>query len=90
MAFYPFNESLPLAAVLRAGLDDLRDGRYKLAHVLGNLQSMTAAQAATAFGFADATVAGNAKAELESDIQKLLSDDTGVNSAVVQMLNQFG
>jgi hypothetical protein len=90
MPFYPFNEELPLGETLREGLDDLRGGRYKLAHVLGNLQQMTAAQAVTQFGFADEATATSAKAELESDIQKLLSDDTGVNSAVVQMLNQFG
>lgn len=90
MAFYPFNATLPLGKILRAGLDDLRDGRYELAHVLGNLQAMTAAQALTAFGFDDLTAATAAKAELESDIQKLLSDATGVNSAVTQMLNVMG
>lgn len=85
MAFYTFNESSLLGSVLRSGLDALRDGRYKLAHVLGSLQQMTAQQASDVVG-----VSGSAKTELESDIQKLLSDDTGVNSAVVQMLNQFG
>lgn len=90
MPFYPFNAALPLGTVLREGLDDLRSGRYKLAHVVGNLQQMSNQQIADAFGFADATVAGNAATELLADIQKLLSDEVGVNSAVVQMLNQFG
>lgn len=90
MPFYSFDEQLPLGEILRAGLDDLRDGRYKLAHVLGNLQQMSDAQAATLFGFADEATAASAKSELLSDIQKLLSDEAGVNSAVVQMLNQFG
>ncbi len=90
MAFYPFSDTAPLGKILREGLDDLRNARYKLAHVLGSSQQMTAAQAVTEFGFADATVAASAKGEFESDIQKLLSDDAGVNSAVVQMLNQFG
>ncbi len=95
MAFYPFNADLPLGFVLRAGLDDLRDARYKLAHIVGVLNQMTDAQIALAFGFADSTVAASAKGELQSDIGKLLGRDTGVNSAqvddaLIQMLNQFG
>lgn len=85
MAFYTFTETSTLGAILRSGLNDLRDGRYKLAHVLGNLQAMTNQQANDLIG-----LSSSAKGELESDIQKLLSDDTGVNSAVVQLLNQFG
>jgi len=84
------NETLPDTKKLRDGLDSLRHGRYKLAAELGKIQQMTAAQVLTAYGFADLTAATDGKAELEAGIGKLLSDDTGVNSAVVQMLNQFG
>lgn len=95
MAFYPFDETTPLGAVLRDGLDDLRAARYKLAHVMGNLSQMSDAQVATQFGFADSTVAASAKAEILSDAGKLLNRDAGVNAAVlddalVQLLNQFG
>lgn len=95
MAFYAFDGvGKPMGVVLRAGLDDLRSARYKLAWILGVLNEMTNQQVADAFGFPDATVAGNAKAELQSDAGKLLSTDATttaqMNSAVTQMLNQFG
>ena len=96
MAFYPFNPAASdLAKLQREGLDDLRSARYKLAHVNANLAEMTDAQAATAFGYADSTVAGNAKAEIASAVGNLLSTSSGINmattqAAVVQMLSRFG
>lgn len=89
MPFYKIDRTTEGGAELGAGLDAYRLGRYKLANALGHSQQMTSAEFATYFGI-DPADAAAAKAELESDIQKLLSDDAGVNSAVVQMLNQFG
>lgn len=93
MAFYPFDKTLTMGGILRDGLDDMRSGRYKLAHALGVLSSMSNAQVESEFGFAPGT-GGAAKAELQSGIGNFLSSDgttTAVASAaVLQMLNQFG
>jgi len=93
MAFYPFDgEGKPLGRILRTGLDNLRDGIYKLARINDDLQQMTDAQAVTAIGFPDTTVAAAAKAELASDVGKLLTDDSqsNVRASLVQMFAQFG
>lgn len=95
MPFYVFDRNTQGGNILGEGLDYLRLARYKLAHVKGVLNQQTNQQIADFFGFADATVAGNAKAEIDADIGKFLNRDTGVNAAqvddaLVQMLNQFG
>ncbi len=95
MPFYAFNKTTSLGAVQRDFLDSLRNARYKGAYILGVLNQMTNQQIADQFGYVDATTAGNAKAELQSDIGKLLNRDTNTNAAqvddaLIQMLNQFG
>jgi hypothetical protein len=96
MPFYPqtVTAGKPLSAVLREGLDALREARFKLAHAKGSFDQMTDAQFGTEFGFSDADDT-NAKAELASGIGKLLDGEAGttcaqMNAAVAQMLAQFG
>lgn len=95
MPFYTMNEALPTTVALRAGLDDLRSARYKLAQIDGILGQMTDAQVQSQFGFGSEVTAAAAKMELQAGIGKLLSTDPGINmqqtqAAVVQLLNQFG
>lgn len=82
MPFFAFDPETEKGAVLRNGLNHLRSARYELDWVVGMLNQMTNQQIADEFGFADTTVAGNAKAELQSGIGKLLSkgegDDAGL------------
>lgn len=100
MAFYKFDgESKPLGRILRTGLDNLRDGIYKLSRINSDMQQMTDAQIVDAFGVeavsGGATAAEQAaslKAELASDVGKLLTDaqQTNVKSALDQMFAQTG
>lgn len=96
MAFYPFDETdSPGGPGLRSALTGFRLGRYGLVYELSKMRQMTNQQVADHYGFADATVAGNAKAEIESAVAKLTEDppDTTaaqVNAAVSQMLAQLG
>ena len=91
MAYYPMDETKNPTRTLRQGLTQLRDGLYRLKWTLDAMNQMTDAQIAAAYGFADSTVAAAAKAELASDIGKLLTDasQTNVNAATQQMLSQF-
>lgn len=105
MAFYAFDDqNKPLGRILRSGLDNLRDGIYKLNRVNSDLNQMTTQQIIDALGITNvkdtsgtetvsaATQAANAKAELASDVGKLNTDasQTNVMSALNQMLAQFG
>ncbi len=93
MAFYKFNgDGLPFGRILRTGLDNLRDGLYKLKRINDDMSQMSDAQIVDMFGFEDTTAAANAKAELASDVGKLF--DNGSISNLVdstnQMFAQFG
>ncbi len=84
-AFYKMNTDLPLARKLRNGLDQLQAGKHVLEDTISAMAQMTDTQIATAFGFVDDTAAGNAKAELASDVGGQLVG----NAALAQMLAQF-
>jgi hypothetical protein len=100
MAFYKFDgESKPLGRILRTGLDNLRDGIYKLSRINNDMVQMTDEQIVDAFGVSPVESGNTAvqqaaalKAELASDVGKLLIDSsqTNVNSALNQLLAQTG
>lgn len=91
MAFYKFDEGSAKGRTLRDGHTALQDTRHKLNIVLGAMNAMTDAQIATEYGFADATVAGQAKAEISSAVGKLNSNASqeNVDAALQQFLDQF-
>ena len=100
MAFYKFDgESKVLGRILRTGLDNLRDGIYKLSRINADMQQMSDQQIVDAFGV-EAVSGGNTatqqaaalKAELASDVGKLLTDASqdNVNAALNQMFAQTG
>jgi hypothetical protein len=96
MPFYAqtVTEAKPLSAVVREGLDALREARFKLAHAKGSMDQMTDAQFGVEFGFSDADDTA-AKSELATGIGALINGDAGttcaqMNAAVTQMLAQFG
>lgn len=94
MAHYTWQIASPRGNNLRTGLDDLRSAQHRLLDELRAMNQMTNTEIVTLYGFADATTAGNAKAELASDVSHLnpASDgDSGTASgrALQQMLDQF-
>ena len=93
MAHYVWNTGVPLGARLRQGLDSLQDAQHKLLDVLGAMNQMTDTQITQAFGFADDTTSGAARAELSADAANLQSGDgtgsTAAGRALQQMLDQF-
>lgn len=82
MPFYRFTAD-GLGSVLRSGLDNLRDGHVKLNRVKGILNQASDQDLVDIFGFANTTVAADAKAELLADIPS-------ISVAVQQMFDQFG
>lgn len=99
MAFYKFNRDLPMGAVLRSGLDNLRDGMEKLKRCSDAMTQMSDAQISDIFGVSAAPGGNTAdqqsaalKAELASDVGKLYTDgsQTNVNAALNQLLAQTG
>lgn len=93
MAHYTWNEGVPHGANLRSGLTHLRAAQHLLLDELAAMNQMTGQQIADAYGFADATTAGNAKSELAADVANLISGDgtgsTGAGRALQQLLDQF-
>lgn len=84
MAFHKFNgEGTYHGRILRTGLDNFRDGYYKLLRIKGIIAQCSDQQLVDLFGFADTTAAAAAKAELNSDIPS-------ISAAVQQMFDQFG
>ena len=101
MPYYEFNgENTPRGRNLRTGLDNLRDGLYKLTREMKDMEQMTATQIVANYGVAAdsensqtaAQQAAGLKAELTSDIGKLLTDasQTNVSSALNQLFAQTG
>ncbi len=87
MAHYTWQIALPLGNRLRTALDNLRDAQHGLIDTVGAMGQMTSTQITAAFGFADDTTSGNAKAELASDVAHL--DPAGSGSAIQQLLDEF-
>ena len=92
MAHYFIDPSKSLGSQVRAGLQQMRDGKFKLDCAVGIMNQMTSQQISLAGVGADATEAAAALSELASDIGKLNSDasQTSVHAATEQMFNQFG
>lgn len=101
MAFYKFNgEGGPRPRNLRTGLDQLRDGLYRLSRELDDMNQMTDAEIAAIYevspnGDNSQTAiqqAASLKAELASDIGRLLTDSsvTNVNAGLKQLFAQTG
>ena len=101
MAYIPFNgQNKPRAQNLRVGLDQLRDGLYRLQRETKNMAQMSDAEVALQYDVQASadnsqTAAQNAatlKAEVASDVGKLLTDasQTNVNAAITQMLAMLG
>lgn len=99
MAFFKTNRDLPMGAILRSGLDNLRDGLHKLKRISDAMEQMSDAQVVDVFGVAaapggntDVQQAAALKAELAADVGKLFSNasQTGVADAWAQLLNQTG
>jgi hypothetical protein len=100
MAFYQFGgESKPRGRLLRTGLDSLRDGIAKLTRINADMAQMNDAQIVDEFdvlaepgGNTALQQAAGLKAELASDVGKLLTDgsQSGVQSALNQLLAQTG
>lgn len=102
MAYVPFNDqNKPRARNLRAGLDQLRDGLYRLRREMQNMAQMTDDEVQVQYdvqasaGTGNATALQNAatlKSEVTADISKLLTDasQTNVNAALTQLLAMTG
>ena len=100
MAFYAFNgEGTVMGRILRTGLDNYRDGVYKLSRINDCFAQMSDQQIVDAIGVS-AVSGGNTavqqaaalKAEMAADVAKLLTDNsqTNVKLSLTQMLAQTG
>lgn len=99
MAFYQFNQGTAMGVVLRSGLNGLRTALDSLRRVNASFAQMTDAQIVDAIllqpvagGNTAVQQAAALKAELASDVGKLLTDasQTNVNAALNQLLAQTG
>lgn len=99
MAFYQFNgDGSYHGRILRTGLDNLRDGIYKLSRINAIMAQASDAQIVALFGVQSSNgetalqQAASMKAELASAVGKLQTDasQTNVQAALNQMLAQLG
>lgn len=101
MAFIRFNgEGKPRARNLRTGLDQLRDGLYRLRREMDDMNQMSDVEIADQYEVSPngdnsqtaAQMAATLKAELASDIGKLTTDAqvTNVQAALSQLFAMTG
>lgn len=97
MAHYVWNQGTNLGQRLRTLVYNLNSVLHEAADIQDILNQMSDSQVQAAYTFSDgvnspdATVAGNAKAELLADLSRLTTDSSqsGVHSALKQLLSQF-
>ncbi len=99
MNFYEFDRNTPMGFVLGRGLDGLRSALNDLNRINADFGQMSDAQIVSQIGVKAAPGGNTAlqqaaalKAEMASDVSKLLTDasQSGVASALNQLLAQTG